>query len=90
MKQRTWLSGSCSIGSGRRLLEKGGNHLFYSMIREEKRELIATEHRKKKEQNTLRPYHKPHLCAYGIVRELTTGGTGTKTENKAMQSNRRP
>jgi len=32
------------------------------------------------EQKFRRPYRKPHLCAYGVVKELTAGGTGLTVE----------
>jgi hypothetical protein len=37
---------------------------------------------KKRAPKNRRPYQKPHLYAYGIVKELTAGGTGTVFETK--------
>ena len=35
-----------------------------------------------REQKDRRPYWKPHLYAYGVVKELTAGGTGNVFETK--------
>jgi hypothetical protein len=37
----------------------------------------------KMQQKSHRPYHKPHLQTYGTVKELTAGGSGTKSEAHA-------
>ena len=46
--------------------------------------------KKKIEQKARRPYRKPELLAYGTVKDLTAGGSGTKTENNITQLRRRP
>jgi len=38
--------------------------------------------KKKMQQNSCRPYWKPHLQPYGSVKDLTAGGTGAKDENR--------
>ena len=45
--------------------------------------LQGIDNKKKLEQKSLRPYRKPHLHAYGTVKDLTAGGTGKKPENQA-------
>ena len=42
--------------------------------------LRGKKHKKKVQQESRRPYRKPHLQPYGSVKDLTAGGTGTKIE----------
>jgi len=44
--------------------------------------LQVEDNKKKREQKERRPYRKPHLYAYGVVKELTAGGTGNVFETK--------
>lgn len=36
---------------------------------------------RKAPQSKARPYHPPRVVVYGAVREITSSGTGSKTEN---------
>jgi hypothetical protein len=46
---------------------------------------------KKKKQKSLRPYRKPHLQAYGTVKDLTAGGSkGTRELTGGDPIKRRP
>ena len=44
--------------------------------------LQVEDNKKKVKQKERRPYRKPHLYAYGVVKELTAGGTGNVFETK--------